>query len=97
MKSIGVKELKQNASRVLADVEKHGACVVTVAGRPVATLSPTTQAHRWVPTTEMMAVFSRGSGAVWDDISEHRDAAGAPQDPFLIRDYPFPAKDEPAE
>jgi antitoxin (DNA-binding transcriptional repressor) of toxin-antitoxin stability system len=62
-----VEELTHHASQVLADVEKHCPCIVTVSGRPVATRTPTSLAHRWVPTTEMAAVFAHGAGAQWDD------------------------------
>lgn len=37
---VGVRELRQNASNVLRDVETLGSVTVTVSGRPAATLSP---------------------------------------------------------
>ncbi|HEY4159245.1 MAG TPA: type II toxin-antitoxin system prevent-host-death family antitoxin [Polyangiaceae bacterium] len=40
MKTIGVRELRQNASVVLREVEAGGTFEVTDRGRPVALLSP---------------------------------------------------------
>ncbi|HEY2406996.1 MAG TPA: type II toxin-antitoxin system prevent-host-death family antitoxin [Polyangiaceae bacterium] len=40
MKTIGVRELRQNASAVLREVEAGGTFEVTDRGRPVALLSP---------------------------------------------------------
>ncbi len=54
MRVVGVRELKQNASRVLADVESEGEVVVTVLGRAVATLVPIPPPPRWVTTAELL-------------------------------------------
>ena len=44
MQSIGVRELRQHASRYLKDVEEHGETIeVTDRGRPVARLVPVPQ------------------------------------------------------
>ncbi|BBZ40105.1 type II toxin-antitoxin system Phd/YefM family antitoxin [Mycobacterium conspicuum] len=40
MKSIGVRELRQNASKYLADVESGESIEITDRGRPVARLVP---------------------------------------------------------
>ena len=40
MKTIGVRELRQRASEVLAQVERGGVVEVTAHGRPIARLVP---------------------------------------------------------
>jgi prevent-host-death family protein len=40
MATIGVRDLRQNASEILRDVETGQAVTVTVQGRPVAQLTP---------------------------------------------------------
>lgn len=49
MERVGVRELRQNASRVVSDVERAGAVVVTVNGRDAVLMTPLTGTHRWVP------------------------------------------------
>lgn len=82
MRSVGVKELKQNASRVLEDVEANGETVVTVSGRPVAVLTPLDGRHRWVPTSEIQALGADVGDPSWpNDLREQR-AEGMLNDPF---------------
>ncbi len=46
MQSIGVRELRQHASRYLKDVQEHGQTIeVTDRGRPVARLVPVPQTN----------------------------------------------------
>jgi prevent-host-death family protein len=52
MERVGVRELRQNASKVVSDVERHGAVVVTVNGRDTVLMSPLGREHRWVPVHE---------------------------------------------
>ena len=40
MKTVGIRELKQNASKVIADVVAGEVVTVTSHGRPVAQISP---------------------------------------------------------
>lgn len=40
MSTVGVRELRQNASEILREVEAGEAATVTVAGRPVAQIVP---------------------------------------------------------
>jgi prevent-host-death family protein len=51
---VGVRELKQNASRVVSDVERHGPVVVTVNGRDAVVMTPLPGRHRWVPAAEAL-------------------------------------------
>jgi len=46
LKSIGVRELRQHASRYLREVERGGAIEVTDRGRPVARLVPIPRSNR---------------------------------------------------
>jgi prevent-host-death family protein len=45
MRSIGVRELRQHASRYLREVERGETIEVTDRGRPVAVLSPVSDTH----------------------------------------------------
>lgn len=73
MGTVGVRELKQNASQVLARVEDGETFTVTVAGREVAQLIPTGRPS-WIPADHMMAVYDVPVDAgFWEDISAARD------------------------
>ena len=72
--TIGVRELRQNASEILREVEAGEPAIVTVAGRPVAQIVPL-RADRWVswdliryvfesPTDPTLATDLTGFGAV---------------------------------
>lgn len=77
-----MKELKQNASRVLGDVETHGDVLVTVAGRPVAVLTPVDARQRWVTTAELMSARARNGDPSWlDDLAAQRGESDL-RDPF---------------
>src|SRR6478752_7124319 len=56
MKSVGVRELKQNASRVMAQVENGESFVVTVQGGEVGRIVPAVRTT-WVSADQMMAVY----------------------------------------
>ena len=88
METVGVRELRQNASGVLRRAEAGERIVVTVDGRPVADLVPHTGTRpTWRPLREVAALFPGVHDRDWD-----RDAAtvdGAATDPFtrgLARD-----------
>lgn len=73
MATVGVRELKQNASQVLARVEDGESFAVTVAGREVAQLIPSRKAT-WVPADQMMAVYEVPvDDRFWEDITRARD------------------------
>ena len=75
MRSVGVRELKQNASRVMAQVENGESFVVTVQGREVGRIVPAVRAT-WVSADQMMAVYDVPVDAgFWTDINEARDQA----------------------
>jgi prevent-host-death family protein len=75
MRTVGVRELKQNASQVLAKVEDGESFLVTVQGREVARLIPATRAT-WVPAEEMMAVYDVPVDPdFWEDINRARHSS----------------------
>ena len=73
MKSVGVRELKQNASQVMAQVENGESFVVTVQGREVGRIVPAVRGT-WVSADQMMSIYDVPvDGAFWGDINEARD------------------------
>lgn len=56
MSIIGVRELRQNASEILREVEAGVPATVTVAGRPVAQIVPI-RADRWTTWERVGHVF----------------------------------------
>jgi prevent-host-death family protein len=84
MKSVGVRELKQNASQVMAQVENGESFVVTVQGREVGRIVPAARGS-WVSAEQMMTVYDVPVDAgFWSDIDAARDQAG--QDDPWARD-----------
>lgn len=61
----GVRELRQNASEILREVEAGEAATVTVAGRPVAQIVPLS-AQRWTTWEEIRQVFDSLTDSGWD-------------------------------
>ncbi len=67
--------MKQNASRVMAQVENGESFVVTVQGREVGRIVPAVRTT-WVSADQMMAVYDVPVDAgFWTDINEARDQA----------------------
>jgi prevent-host-death family protein len=65
MTTIGVRELRQNASEVLREVEAGDTATVTVAGRPVAKIVPIL-GDSWVSWERAKSVFSSPTDPEWD-------------------------------
>jgi prevent-host-death family protein len=65
MSKIGVRELRQNASGVLREVEAGETTTVTVAGRPVAKIVPIL-GDAWVSWERTKSVFSTPTDPEWD-------------------------------
>lgn len=73
MKSVGIRELKQNASQVLAQVENGESFIVTVQGREVGRIVPAVRGA-WVSAEQMMSVYDVPVDAgFWTDINEARN------------------------
>lgn len=65
MSTIGVRELRQNASEVLREVEAGEIATVTVAGRPVAKIVPLL-GDNWVSWERVNLIFSSPTDVEWD-------------------------------
>lgn len=65
MSTVGVRELRQNASEILREVEAGEPATVTVAGRPVAQIVPI-RAERWTTWERIRSVFESPTDASWD-------------------------------
>jgi prevent-host-death family protein len=57
MTTIGVRELRQNASEILREVEAGTPATVTVSGRAVAQIVPI-RGDRWATWEQVRGVFS---------------------------------------
>jgi prevent-host-death family protein len=59
MESVGIRELKQNASAVVARAEKGETITITVQGRPVAQIGPLkVEKTMWVPAERLARVMT---------------------------------------
>lgn len=65
MSTIGVRELRQNASEVLREVEAGEIATVTVAGRAVAKIVPLL-GDNWVSWERVNLIFSSPTDVEWD-------------------------------
>ncbi|MCC2321218.1 type II toxin-antitoxin system Phd/YefM family antitoxin [Cellulomonas xiejunii] len=81
MTTVGVRELRQDASGVLRLVEAGERVVVTVHGRPVADLVPHSEARpTWRPVADLAALFRGVDDPDWEQDMALVD--GAATDPF---------------
>ena len=75
-----MRELRQNASEILREVEAGEPTTVTVAGRPVAKIVPI-RADEWTTWHRVRAVFDTRTDTGWD--AERREFGTADlQDPW---------------
>lgn len=75
-----MRELRQNASEILREVEAGEPATVTVAGRPVAQIVPI-RAEQWTTWERVRAVFDSPTDTSWD--AERREfGAGDLVDPW---------------
>ena len=59
MNSVGLRELKQNPSEVVARAERGETITITVQGRPAARLIPYEMPRRrWVPAEELASALA---------------------------------------
>jgi len=70
MSTVGVRELRQNASEILREVEGGQPATVTVAGRAVALIVPL-RANQWTTWERIRHVFDSPTDVGWD--SERRE------------------------
>jgi len=83
MTTVGVRELRQDASAVLRRVEKGERLVVTVHGRAVADLVPHAEVRpTWRPVAELAVLFPGVDDPDWDeDMALVDDAVADPFEP----------------
>ena len=74
MDSIGLRELRQNASEIVRRVEAGETIMVTVSGRAAAMLVPPGR-RSWRRYTELADLFSGPEDAGWATDREQVDAA----------------------
>lgn len=76
MERVGVRQLRQNASKVVSEVAQHGPVVVTVNGREAVLISPLGDQHRWVPAQQALRYWDTlGPDPDWaSELQEQRDS-----------------------
>jgi prevent-host-death family protein len=77
--TVGLRELRQDASELVRRVEAGEEIEITVAGRPAARLVPVAP-QRWQPWTSVAGLFAGPADPDWDrdrDLLEH-----APTNPW---------------
>lgn len=79
--TVGVRELRQNASEILREVEAGEPATVTVAGRPVAQIVPI-RGEQWTTWERVRAVFDSPTDPGWDPERREFGATGL-DDPWV--------------
>jgi prevent-host-death family protein len=79
MTTIGLRELRQQASELIRQAEAGETITVTVSGRAVAELGPVRR-NRWRRAADVTAIFDGPADAGWSDDRDQVDQA--PRDPF---------------
>jgi prevent-host-death family protein len=64
VESIGLRELRQNASELVRRAERGEVIVVTVSGRPVAQLGPLARG-RWRRIEDVAEIFDGPADPTW--------------------------------
>jgi prevent-host-death family protein len=72
MESIGLRELRQNASDLVRRAEAGEEVLVTVSGRPAAVLGPATPSQ-WRTYGEIAAIFAGPPDPAWESDRERVD------------------------
>lgn len=74
MKTVGLKELRQNASELVREVEAGGEVTITVSGRPSVRMVPAAP-RTWRLPEELNELFSGRQDVDWAadrDLVDHR-------------------------
>jgi prevent-host-death family protein len=79
MATIGLRELRQQASELIRQAEAGETITVTVSGRAVAELGPVRR-NRWRRAADVTAIFAGPADADWNHDRDQVDQA--PRDPF---------------
>jgi prevent-host-death family protein len=72
METIGLRELRQNASDLVKRAEAGEELLVTVSGRPAAVLGPATPS-RWRSYEEIATIFAGPADPAWATDRERVD------------------------
>lgn len=67
MGTVGLRELRQDASELVRRAEAGEEITITVSGRPSARLVPVART-RWRPFSDIEALFRGGADPEWDDL-----------------------------
>jgi len=79
MGTVGLRELRQNASRILRRVEGGEEIVVAVAGRPSARLVPV-EDRQWRAFSALQSLFNGAEDPNWEEDRDRIDQT--PRDPW---------------
>lgn len=81
-RTISIRELRQNPTRMLQEVKDGAAYTITDRGRPIASVTGVRET-RWVPSEDVGSLLRElGGDAEWEaEIAEKR-AAESPADPW---------------
>lgn len=82
MSTVGLRELRQQASDLVRRVEAGDEVTITVAGRPSARLVPVSP-HTWRRWNDVAELFSGPADPDWNDDRAHIDQEL--QDPWTLR------------
>lgn len=82
METVGLRELRQNASDLIRRVEEGEEITITVAGRPGARLVPATP-RAWRAWTDVAELFSGPPDPSWD--VDRDEVAHDVRDPWTAR------------
>jgi prevent-host-death family protein len=77
--TVGLRELRQQASELVRRVEAGERVTITVSGRPAAVLTPPARS-RWRTFDEIAELFDGRGDAAWDADRDRLD--GEPRDPW---------------
>ena len=75
MHTVGLRELRQDASELVRRVEGGEEIEVTVSGRPAARLVPTTTAKHWLSWDDIADAFRGRDDPAWDSDRDLIDQA----------------------
>lgn len=79
METVGLRELRQQASELIRRVESGESVVVTVSGRPAAVLTPPARS-RWRTFDDIAELFDGRGDAEW--VADRDRLDPAPADPW---------------
>lgn len=87
MSTVGLRELRQDASDLIRRVEAGEEITVTVAGRPAARLVAARTPNYWHNWDEVAEVFARPADAEWESDRAKLDEIvdDTPRDPWDAR------------